>query len=140
MGRLGAVALAGLGRHHLGAIATVGGESAMLVGEVDARFWGRGGKRGDEVEVLADHIRGAVTMGTSELIAHLASRCERQAPLGDRGRTESPTQEPALGGGRALPRSKHPGISRIWWTPEIERLCRSYGGAHHEQTSKSFHP
>jgi len=52
MGRLGADALAALGRRHLAAIATVGGENSTVAGEVDARIWDQGGELGDAIDGL----------------------------------------------------------------------------------------
>lgn len=76
--------LAAPGRRDLRTQAAVGCENTVIASEVDAGPWDQGRQPGDEIQWLQQHMRGAVTPGRFERVAHQTLTGQRQPAVGDR--------------------------------------------------------
>ena len=65
-------------------VPAVGGEYAVEACQVDSGLGHQGRQPGDEIERFEDDVRGAVTVGGLQLVAHVPAWGERQALLRDR--------------------------------------------------------
>jgi len=79
--------------HDGGPVSEVGGEDAVVSGEVGARFGDERSESGDEVQRIQCHVGGAISEWLLQAIDHLAAVVDGKAVVGD-GRARDVTAEP----------------------------------------------